>query len=321
MDVLPVLPYDKELASFAARMSGGADLTLDSIPSVRVMLQNIFDSVDTILSDFDVEHQERTIPGPNGDIVISILQNKNSTSRRDRTGIYHIHGGGMVFGNRWVGIRDPLGWMEQGLNAVCVTVEYRLAPEHPDPAPREDCYAGLVWVGDHLDELGIDAKRLMITGSSAGGGLAVGTTLLARDRVGPKLCAQLIRCPMLDDRCKSRSTEQFSALHIWSKGTNITAWTALLGDRRGTQDVSIYAAPNRAEDLSNFPPTFLDVGSAETFRDEVVEFAGKLWACGNETELHVWPGAFHGSYEIVPQARISLIANSAAFNWVKRNVS
>src|SRR5262249_2847776 len=149
-----------------------------------------------------------------------------------------------------------MSWITEH-DAVLVTAEYRLAPEFPDPYPVEDCYCGLVWTAEHAAELGIDANRLLIAGASAGGGLSAGTALMARDRNGPQLIGQALLCPMLDDRDQTVSTRQYEDVGTWVRPSNRTGWQALLGDRRGTADVSIYAAPARATDLSGLPPAYI----------------------------------------------------------------
>lgn len=171
-------------------------------------------------------------------------------------------------------------------------MEYRLPPEHPDPASIEDCYAALLRVHEHLDELRVDPKKLMIVESSAGGGLAAGTALLSRDRGGPQLCAQILICPMLDDRNETVSSYQYIGEGSWSRGSNLTGWTCLLGRRRGGVDVSIYAAPARATDLSGLPATLIDVGSAEGFRDEAVNYATLLWKAGDKQNCMFGLGSF-----------------------------
>lgn len=232
-------------------------------------------------------------------------------------GIFHIHGGGMIMGDRMVGISQILPWVVEH-DAVALTVEYRLAPEYPDPYPLEDCYAGLVWMAKNALEIGVDASRIIIAGASAGGGLAAGTALMARDRQGPELAAQVLICPMLDDRDVTVSTRQFSHQGIWLRESNLTGWDALLGERRGSDDVSIYAAPARAKDLTRLPPTFIDCGSAEVFRDEDVAYASALWQANVPTELHVWAGAFHGFDVIVPYASVSQTASNVRDAWVRR---
>ena len=197
-------------------------------------------------------------------------------------------------------------------------MDYRLAPEHPDPYPVEDCYATLLWTVEHAAELGVDPARIVVNGPSAGGGLAAGVALLARDRGGPPLLGQLLVSPMLDDRNETVSSHQIDGVGVWDRESNDTGWNALLGDRRGTDTVSIYAAPARATDLTGLPPAYLECGSAEVFRDEDVAYASSLWAAGVQAELHVWPGAFHASDQLAPDAALSREAVTARDAWMAR---
>jgi acetyl esterase/lipase len=201
-------------------------------------------------------------------------------------------------------------------------VEYRLAPETPHPGPVEDCYAGLTWVAGHAAELGIDPGRIIVGGVSAGGGLSAAVALLARDRIardgsGPALAGQLLMCPMLDDRNDTPSAWQMN-VGPWNRAANAVGWTALLGEAQGGPDVSVYAAPARATDLSGLPPAFIDVGSAETFRDEAVAYASRIWQAGGSAELHVWPGGFHAFAGMVPAAAISKDSAEAPARWLRR---
>jgi acetyl esterase/lipase len=181
------------------------------------------------------------------------------------------------------------------MGAVVVSVEYRLAPEHPHPAPVEDCYAGLVWMTENAGELGVDPDRIAIYGGSAGGGLAAGTALLARERGGPKLCFQMLIYPMIDDRNETPSSNEIVDLGVWDKSSNIEGWAAYLGDRVGTDQVDSAAAPARETDLSGLPPAYIDVGELDAFRDEDIAFANRLMHAGVACELHVYPGALHAS--------------------------
>jgi acetyl esterase/lipase len=219
-------------------------------------------------------------------------------------GLFYIHDGGMIMGDRFTDIQTVLPWVRQ-FDAVGVTVEYRLALEHPDPVPVEDSYAGLLWTAAHAAELGFDGERLVVAGGSAGGGLAAGVSLLARDRRGPRPLGSMLFYPMLDDRNQTVSSRQYVDTGTWSRGTNDIGWDALLGERRLTDQVSIYAAPTRAADLSGLPPTFVDCGSAEVFRDEDIAYASGIWKDGGVCELHVWPGAWHGPETVVPDASVS----------------
>ncbi|NQX37047.1 alpha/beta hydrolase fold domain-containing protein, partial [Herbiconiux sp. VKM Ac-2851] len=158
----------------------------------------------------------------------------------------------------------------------------------------------------------------VIAGQSAGAGLAAGTALLARDRKGPALLAQILVSPMLDDRDSTVSTKQIDGIGVADRQMTRFGWDAYLGARRGGEDVSFYAAPARATDLSGLPRTYIDCGSAEVFRDETVAYAGALWAAGGDAELHVWPGAFHGFTSMMPTAAVSLSATAALADWTRR---
>ncbi|MEU1520348.1 alpha/beta hydrolase [Streptomyces sp. NPDC005811] len=266
---------------------------------------------------FEVE--DRTVPGPEGAPGISLLICRPTAPApaRPRPVVYHVHGGGMVLGTNRVGVDVALDWARE-LDLVVVSVEYRLAPENPHPAPVEDVYAGLLWTVEHAKELGGDPERIVIAGASAGGGLTAALALLLRDRGGPRPLGQLLMCPMLDDRNDTPSSHQMAGLGVWDRTANETGWGALLGGLRGGPDVSPYAAPARAEDLSGLPPAFLDVGSAETFRDEVVTYASRIWQAGGVAELHVWPGGFHGFDGFAPQAALSRSARAAHVDWLRR---
>ncbi|OCK86408.1 hypothetical protein K432DRAFT_387757 [Lepidopterella palustris CBS 459.81] len=283
----PKPPYDAELAAALAQMPIPKEITKEMIPLIRAGADQT--TAEIAIAGKQISHEERSIPGPGGDILLSIFRPTTDTGSTSKPGIYFIHGGGMIMGNRFLGMNSVADWIE-ACDAVAVSVEYRQAPENPHPAPIEDCYAGLEWVGEHLTELGIDPARLMLSGQSAGGCLAASLALMVRDKGGPALCALCLICPMLDDRNVTLSSKQFDGEGTWSRGSNLLGWSCLLGDKAGGESVPEYAVPGRTEDLSRLPPVFVDVGSAEVFRDEDVAFASRIWACGGQAELHVWPG-------------------------------
>jgi acetyl esterase/lipase len=250
--------------------------------------------------------EDVTIPGPDGAPGIELRVYRPASSA-PVPALYWMHGGGMMIGSIAMDdalLADAVGRM--GLAAI--SVEYRLAPEHPDPAPVEDCYAGLVWTAEHALEYGIDPDRIAVGGPSAGGGLAAGTVLLARDRHGPHVAFQLLLEPMIDDRAVTSSSTAYEGSVVWDRNANRHGWTALLGDRVGTDAVSPYAAPARAADLTGLPPAFVDVGEIETFRDECIDYAQRLMAAGVSTELHVYRGAFHGFDLMAPDSTVSRLA-------------
>jgi len=274
-------------------------------------------SLDDLIAGRPVEITDHTATGHGGGKITVTVLRRTDHKAAVAPGIYLIHGGGMVGGSRWSVARMLVEWVLK-YDAVAAAVEFRLAPDFPDPVPVEDCYAGLEWFTGRADEFGFDPRRLLIGGQSAGGGLSAGTTLLARDRGRPMPAALLLMWPMLDDRNQTVSAHQIDGVGIWDRMSNQTGWTALLGDRRGTADVSIYAAPGRATDLSGLPPAYIEAGSAEVFRDEAVAFASRIWEAGGSAELHIWAGGFHGFQTIVPTAALSQRAVETRESWVRR---
>jgi acetyl esterase len=235
----------------------------------------------------------RSIPGPPGDPDVEVCVIRPRDNRTDRPAIVWIHGGGFVLGDVEGDMPLATG-LAADTGAVVVSVEYRLAPEHPFPAPVEDCYAALKWTAEHAGELGLDPGRLAVGGLSAGGGLAAAVALLARDRGGPALCFQLLDIPEVDDRLSTPSRKQFTDTPLWHHPNAILSWEAYLGpDHDG--EVSPYAAPARATDLSGLPPAYVVTCEFDPLRDEGIEYAQRLVQAGVPTELHLFPGTFHGS--------------------------
>ena len=314
----PPPPFDPELAPAVAGL-GTQEFTLEMIPAIRrAPAISPVPTVEDYRRGGAFEVTERLVPGPAGAPDVSLLICRPTGVTGPVPCLYFIHGGGMMLGNTRSGGAPRALEHAEALGAALVSVEYRLAPETPHPGPVDDCYSGLIWTVKHADELGIDPERLIVGGASAGGGLAAAVALLARDRGGPAMRGQLLLCPMLDDRNDTPSSYQMTGLGIWDRGANEVGWTALLGDARGGPDVSPYAAPARATDLSGLPPAFIDAGSAETFRDEDVAYASRIWQAGGDAELHVWPGGFHGFTGMVPDAAISKAAMAAQLTWLRR---
>ena len=234
--------------------------------------------------------------------------------------IYHIHGGGMIVGNIENDVTQ-LSHLSETLEAVVVDVDYRLAPENPYPAGVNDCYDGLVWVFDHAYDLNIDPARIGLFGESAGGGLAAATALKSRDSGGPDILFQTLVAPMLDDRNVTPSSNMCSGIWpSWPREMNVLGWRALLGSSAGTNVISPYAAPSRAEKLGGLPSTYIEVGGMEVFRDEAISYARKLMEENIPVELHVYPGVFHSWYSHAPEALISKRAIKNRMEWVKNQL-
>lgn len=246
-----------------------------------------------------------------------------------RTALLWMHGGGYLLGHAEQDV-PYLGDLSAELDLVAVSVDYRLAPEHPHPAPVEDCYAALVWVHQHAAELGIDPRRVVLAGQSAGGGLAAALSTLARDRGGPAIARQVLVYPMLDDRTAAEDADlaPHAGRLMWTAASNRFAWTSLLGREPGSAAVSPYAAAARAEDLRGLPATFLDVGALDLFAEEVIDYARRLVRAGVPTDLHVVAGAVHGyaqagdlpicrDHQARVRGAIASIAGQAGTNLVK----
>ena len=265
--------------------------TVDSL--LRMMIAELPPIENVVMED-------RNIPGPDGSPEVGVRIYKPVDVSGSLPGMFFIHGGGMIMGSI-EGENLKAAMLCETIQAVVVSVEYRLAPENPHPAPVQDCYEALVWMSKNATELGFDPDRLAIVGGSAGGGLAIATALMARDQEFPKLCFQMANYPMIDDRNETPSSKEITDVGIWDREANLEAWDWYLGGKPTDE----YAAPARAKNLSDLPPTFIDVGEIDLFRDEDIEFATRLLQAGVTTELHVYPGAYHASEAFAPDAELS----------------
>ncbi len=265
--------------------------SLEKIQALRVMRS---EAMETPPDREDVRMTDRRIPGYQGGPEVSIrIYRPKAAAVGPRSGVLEIHGGGFILGS--LEMMDP--WCQMiaaEVDAIVVSVDYRLAPEHPFPAGVHDCYAALLWTAEHADELGIDSQRIAIAGQSAGGGLAAGTALLARDRGKPALCFQLLEIPELDDRLETPSMLAFQDTPYWNRPNAVWSWRHYLGpDHQG--DASIYAAPARAKDLSNLPPAYVSTMEFDPLRDEGLRYGMGMLQAGVSVELHNYAGTFHGS--------------------------
>jgi acetyl esterase/lipase len=243
------------------------------------------------------------VPGPDGapPVPVRIYAPDGDAPPGGRPALLDIHGGEFVSGSAAMehGFATQVA---RGLGAVVVAVEYRLAPEHPFPAGVEDCYAALEWMDGQADDLGIDRSRIAVGGQSAGGGLSAAVALMARDRGGPPLCFQFLGIPELDHRLETTSMRTFVDTPMWHRRNAGLSWDAYLGPHR--TDVSPYASPSIAEDLSGLPPAYVTTMEFDPLRDEGILYALRLMEAGVSVELHTFPGTFHGS-AAMPTAAVS----------------
>jgi acetyl esterase/lipase len=298
---------DPELAGpfKASQNMEGEPLDLHNIPAARAASDRMMVAMKgrrPVIKG--VTSVDKLAPGPKGapDVPVRIYQPKNRPDTLPA--LLWIHGGGYILGSIE---NEDLIVKQLTLAAECVvvTVEYRLAPECPFPGPVEDCYAALKWLAANTREFGIKPERIAIGGASAGGGLAAGLALLARDRKEINIAFQLLIYPMLDDCNVAPASENLPETLPWSRGDNLIGWRSYLGCKPGGKGVSPYASAFRATDLTGLPPSYITVGELDLFRNENVLYAQRLIEARVPTDLHVYAGAFHAFDMIAPGASVS----------------
>jgi len=284
--------YDPEIAPMVPALPVESDWS--DLPAARAAMEQLVAMLPQPENSPDegIAFEDRTIDGPPDAPELSVRIYTPPGDTALRPAVLYIHGGGFCFGSvefEHLGARRTA--FETG--ALVVSVEYRLAPEYPFPAGIEDCYAALTWLAGSAEELGVDPVRIAVLGQSAGGGLAAGLALLARDRGGPALCFQVLGIPELDHRLETHSMREFTDTPLWNRPNAIESWRCYLGEDPG--EVSPYASPAIAKDLSGLPPAYVSTMEFDPLRDEGIEYALRLLRAGVPVELHQFAGTFHGS--------------------------
>jgi acetyl esterase/lipase len=276
-------------------------LTVETLAAINLQIGAMQPNVAP--EDLKARVEERAIPSPDGHTVTVLVHTPRAPAATARPAVLHIHGGGYVMGSAKLMLANA---QQIAVDADCVvvSVDYRLPPATPHPGPLEDCYTGLKWLFDNAASLGADRNRIAVAGESAGGGLAAALALLARDRAEIPLIHQHLIYPMIDDRTCIRETNPFSGEFVWTPDANRFGWAALLGCAPGSDGVSEYAAAARAKNLAGLPPAFIYVGALDLFAEEDIDYARHLMRAGVPTELHVFPGAFHG-FEVAFEAPLT----------------
>ncbi|KAA8646051.1 hypothetical protein EYZ11_001949 [Aspergillus tanneri] len=278
--------------------------------------------VETVMKGREgtISYEDLDVPGPAGPLRATVLRSKkhSATPAADTPGILYIHGGAHLYGNRFFGLNGVLDWVES-LGAMVVSAEYRLSPENPQPAQINDTFATLTWMSEHANDLGFNPRKLIVSGGSAGGNLAAGVTLMARDQSGPEIVGLILTYPWVGENTETSSMLEYGNLQPWARENTIDALNFALGENR--ENATIYTVPSRSEDLTGLPPTFIDVGTADLLRDEDVDFATALWKAGGQVEFHVWPGAWHGFDVFVPDAPISRRAIATRLEWLQNLIN
>ncbi|MCH7628896.1 MAG: alpha/beta hydrolase [Proteobacteria bacterium] len=278
----------------------GAPFTRETLPAIREASAAQYAAIGRPVIEPVIER----VASSGGEI--DVLWYDPAPGATGRPALLHIHGGGMILGSARAMMAGPAG-MAAALGIPVASVDYRLAPETPFPGPQEDCLAGLRWLADNADRLGVDATRIGVIGESAGGGLAAATAQMARDTGGPALAAQILVYPMIDhrtggDACPygNRTTGEF----IWTRAYNQFGWEALRGDYAVDDARKGWFSPSLADDLAGLPPTWIGTGSLDLFFDENLDYARRLVDAGVPVELHSYPGGIH-AFNIVADAGIA----------------
>lgn len=268
--------------------------------------------------DPEVTVTDRFIPGPKGAPDISIRIYEPKERKGLLPGILYFHCGGYSLGSPAHEDANCYKYVKE-INCVIISPDYRLAPENPAPAAYEDCYQSFLWFAAHAEELGVDSSRLAVTGMSCGGGLTIAVAMMARDRKGPSLTFQMPIAPTIDDRLKTQSSLAFTDPRALNYKTCKKIWNLYLGKgHEDREDISSYAAPSRAMDLSGLPPCYSYVGGLDPHRDETIAYINRLLQSDVSAGFSLYPHCIHGFEIENPDAEISKQAVNTAIWFMKR---
>ncbi|MCY7309117.1 MAG: alpha/beta hydrolase [Rhodoferax sp.] len=308
---MPASPYyDPEVRVAIEAVDSLGTIDANTLADARAARHTLYESRQ--FSD-KVTRVNVVAPGLPGQPEVRLRVHRRADTSGLQPCIFWIHGGGYILGHPLQDDDRFELWCQQH-DVAGVSIDYRLAPEHPYPAALDDCYAGLDWVVRHGAAFGIDGAKVGIGGASAGAGLAAGLALRARDQGGPRIDYQLLLYPMIDD---TRNTVSASwDVPIWNPASNAFGWGAYLGALAGGNTIPSYAAASRAVDLTGLPPTFLMVGSLDGFVDENLEFAKRLNHAGVPVDLHLYPGGPHGFDGFVPGTALAQRARKETGDWL-----
>lgn len=295
---------------------GVTSLTPDGIPALREQAMALSASDETLRHGGRVEFEELTVPGFEGGPDVPVLVLRPTAGSGPRPGICFTHCGGKVAsGTRMaVDILGLLDWVAD-FNVVAVVVAVRVGPEHPHPAQVHDGYAGLLWVAENAASLGVAPDRIALFGASGGGGRRSHGVVRPRPgRPGGQPSGSA------EPNARRPGDHGLQPLRERHLGPYVEPDRVVCDPRRRVRgpDVSPYAAPSRATDLSGLPPAYLDAGSADTFRDETIDYGARLAQAGVPVDLHIWAGAMHGSEGVAPKAEVTRAAITARLSYLRR---
>ena len=263
---------------------------------------------------------ERHIPGPPGAPDLRVVVYERAGRTRGGPALLWIHGGGYLLGVPEMDAPVFARILDR-LDVAIVAIDYRLAPEHPFPAPLDDCHAAWQWIVQQAEALGIDPARIAIGGASAGGGLAAALVQRVIDQGPAAPAAQILVYPMLDNGTAALDREDGRGELLWTPAANRRGWSAYLAHAPGAPDDRAYAVPARRKELGAMPPTWIGVGSLDLFHDEDVAYAGRLSAAGVDCTLEVVDGAYHGFDVFAPDAPMSVRFHQSMVRTMTRSFS
>ena len=309
IDLESMAALEKLLLQFPGGLNAISDLSerrtaLNSITKKLTDLE--YSGVEVI--DFTVpsgdEHQS---------IPLRLYRSKSKSEMSPAPCLIYVHGGGMIMGNLETGNLNCLNFVRK-FKLTVISIEYRKAPEFPYPSAIQDCLDAITWVINSSGSLGIDLSNLGIYGSSAGGGLVLGTVLKLRDQGRDVFKYMMPIYPMIDDSNTSLSSHEIIDIGVWDRKANVEAWGWYLSGKGADG----YAAPIRSKNLTNLPQCYSDVGEFDLFRDENSSFFTRLEDSGVITEFKIFPGAFHGSENLAPESGLSKEIWKSRFEAIER---
>ncbi len=289
------------LDGIMAATNGGFNLR--DIPGTRAMVAGMLEAMAADAPPFPgvaTEDLTAEAGGHSVGVRLYIPEAVNGTT----PALLWMHPGGYVIGS--IALDDLLcRQIAKEVGCRVVSVEYRLAPEHPYPAALDDSFAALQWMQAEAGALNIDAGRIAVGAASAGAGLAASVALRARDAGIAMPCFQLLVYPAINDANVEQVSDTVPENLFWSREASLIGWRSYLENKQGSDAVPELAAAIRAKDLSGLPPAHIAVGSLDMFMPDCLDYANRLNDAGVDTSLVVYPGAFHAFDAFAPEARVS----------------
>ncbi|EYU16542.1 alpha/beta hydrolase [Photorhabdus aegyptia] len=281
-------------------------IDLADYQKARVMIEKFKQFIGKVEKDDRVVISEYFIERSKEDSVLRVrVYSPTGKPNEKKPCLVYMHGGGFVLGDLEV---EHARCQRMSIECECVivSVDFRLPPEYPFPHGLNDCYLALTWVANSAHKINVDSTRIAVGGCSTGATLAASLALMARDHDGPNLIFQFLLYPALDDRLNTESMSEFENIPGGDRIAAEKMWKYYLTDVEG--EPSYLAVPNRADDLTRLPHTYLMTNNIEVYRDEVFSYASRLLKAGVPTEFHCYSGTFHAFEYMVRTADISIKA-------------